>query len=68
MISQSVAQAISDKLKRWIVTGPDYTSITLSKRGDSIRVKLEMNGSPDEVLPVLDGASAVGVAPKVKNS
>ena len=68
MISQSVAQAISDKLMRWIVTGPDYTSITFSKRGDSIRVKLEMNGSPDEVLPVLDGASAVGVASKVKNS
>tara|TARA_R110000751_G_scaffold142014_1_gene245485 strand:+ start:3039 stop:3245 length:207 start_codon:yes stop_codon:yes gene_type:complete len=68
MISQSVAQAISDKLKRWIVNGPDYTAITFSKRGDSIRVKLEMNGSPDEVLSVVDRASAMGIAPKTKNN
>ena len=50
------ASEISKKLAQWMVEGPDYTSITLSKRGDSIRIKIEMNGSPDEVLPVLDRA------------
>tara|TARA_R100000808_G_scaffold15429_2_gene35705 strand:+ start:539 stop:742 length:204 start_codon:yes stop_codon:yes gene_type:complete len=50
------ANDISKKLADWMVDGPDYTTISFSKRGDSIRVKVEMNGSPDEVLPVVDMA------------
>tara|TARA_R100000234_G_scaffold119614_1_gene103066 strand:- start:7560 stop:7763 length:204 start_codon:yes stop_codon:yes gene_type:complete len=51
-----VAYNISKQLAEWLIQGPDYTSITFSKRGDSIRVKVEMNGSPDEVLPVVSMA------------
>ena len=68
MIPQHTAQSISDKLRRWITNGPDYTSITFSKRGDSIRVKLEMNGSPDEVLHVVNNASSASSESKTKNS
>ncbi len=65
MMNSTAANNISKQLAEWLVQGPDYTSITFSKRGDSIRVKLEMNGSPDEVLPVVSMArGAVKPHPK----
>jgi len=68
MISPDVAQNISEKLKRWVTNGPDYTSITFSKRGDSIRVKLEMNGSPEDVLRVVGIACSASSVAKSNNS
>ena len=59
MMNSAAANNISKQFAEWLVGGPDYTTLTFSKRGDSIRVKLEVNGSPDEVLPVVSMARSV---------
>jgi len=45
---------ISAYIHQWLEQGLDCTSITLSKRGGSIKVKVEINGTPQQVFPALN--------------
>jgi len=42
------------EIRTWIRSGPDHSTLKLSKRGGSVKVTAELNGSAIEVLRELN--------------
>jgi hypothetical protein len=47
-------EALLREIRRWIVSGPDTSTLRISKRGGSLKITAEINGNALDVLRELN--------------